>query len=93
MSTTDEHDIRKVKIFERVPGAIIQGEGTIELPIITNRGREFTYRQQSINGTFILPYSTNQTSWPVHATGPYRIKETGKVIEVNEEMIQGPSLS
>ena len=93
LSTTDEHDIRKVKIFERVPGATIQGEGTIELPMITNRGREFTYRQQSINGSFILPYSTNQTARPVHATGPYRIKETGKVIEVNEEMIQGPSLS
>ena len=88
LSTTDEHDIRKVKIFERVPGATIQGEGTIELPMITNRGREFTYRQQSINGTFILPYSTNQTSWPVHATGPYRIKETGKVIEVSEKMVQ-----
>jgi len=88
LSTTDEHDIRKVKIFERVPGAIIQGEGTIELPIITNRGREFTYRQQNINGTFILPYSTNQTAWPVHATGLYRIKETGEVIEVSEEMIQ-----
>ncbi|MCA1916273.1 oligosaccharyl transferase, archaeosortase A system-associated [Methanospirillum hungatei] len=88
LSTTDEHDIRKVKIFERVPGAIIQGEGTIELPIITNRGREFTYRQQSINGTFILPYSTNKTAWPVHATGPYRIKETGKVIEVSETMVQ-----
>jgi dolichyl-diphosphooligosaccharide--protein glycosyltransferase len=88
LSTTDEHDIRKVKIFERVPGATIQGEGTIELPMITNRGREFTYRQQSINGSFILPYSTNQTSWPVHATGPYRIKETGKVIEVSEKMVQ-----
>ena len=88
LSSTDEHDIRKVKIFERVPGAIIQGEGTIELPIITNRGREFTYRQQSINGTFILPYSTNQTAWPVHATGPYRIMETGEEIEVSEEMIQ-----
>lgn len=89
LSTTDEHDIRKVKIFERVPGAIIQGQGTIELPMITNRGRVFTYRQNSINGTFILPYSTNRTAWPVHATGPYRVLETGEEIEVSEESILG----
>ncbi len=89
LSTTNEHDIRKVKIFERVPGAKIQGEGTIELPMITNRGRIFTYRQNSNNGTFILPYSTNRTAWPVHATGPYRMLETGEEIEVSEESVQG----
>jgi dolichyl-diphosphooligosaccharide--protein glycosyltransferase len=90
LSTTDEHDIRKVKIFERVPGAVVRGEGTIELHLITNRGREFTYQQRSINGTFTLPYSTSQTAWPVHAIGPYRIKETGKEIEVSEELVLAP---
>ncbi len=89
LSTTSEHDIRKVKIFERVPGAVIHGTGTIEIPMITNRGREYTYRQKSVNGTFIVPYSTNKTAWPVHATGPYRIVETGEEIEISEEMVMG----
>ncbi|PWR72921.1 oligosaccharyl transferase, archaeosortase A system-associated [Methanospirillum stamsii] len=87
LSTTDEHDIRKVKIYERVPGAIISGEGTIELQLTTNRDRVFTYRQKSHNGTFTLPYSTSGSSYPVQSTGPYRIIETGEEIVVPEEMV------
>jgi len=87
LSTSDDHDIRKVKIYERVIGAEIIGEGTIELTLITNRGREFTYRQKSVDGKFTLPYSTDSGIWPVAATGPYRIIETGEEIEVKEDAL------
>jgi dolichyl-phosphooligosaccharide-protein glycotransferase len=40
-------DIRSVKVFEYVKGARIAGEGIIELPVITNTGRTFVYRQES----------------------------------------------
>ena len=47
-----------MKIFERVEGAVIPGEGVIEVTVVTNTGREFVYRQASENGTFIVPYSS-----------------------------------
>jgi dolichyl-diphosphooligosaccharide--protein glycosyltransferase len=80
----ETHQIKEVKIFERVKGYTFAGNGTIELPVITNQGRTFTWRQQSTNGTFTLPYSTQNNPYDVRATGPYRIVETGKTIEVSE---------
>ncbi|MDO9538386.1 MAG: oligosaccharyl transferase, archaeosortase A system-associated [Methanocalculus sp.] len=77
-------DIRYVKIFEFVPGATVQGEGTIEVPIKTNTGRTFTYRQTSKNGVFVLPYPT--VAGPddaVVAVGPYRMVESGEEIVVS----------
>lgn len=62
-----------VKIFEYVKGKTISGEGTIEVNIITNAGRSFTYRQESINGTFILPYATTGTPYQTKPTGSYHI--------------------
>ena len=50
--------IKMVKIFEYVNGARIPGEGTIEIPLVTNTRRTFTYRQDSTDGRFIVPYST-----------------------------------
>ncbi len=52
------NDVKYVKVFEYVKGAHIKGEGIIEVPLISNTGRNFTYRQMSINGEFIVPYST-----------------------------------
>ncbi|HPP77393.1 oligosaccharyl transferase, archaeosortase A system-associated [Methanospirillum sp.] len=83
----ETHQIQEVKIFERVKGCTIPGNGTIELPVITNQGRTFTWREQSVNGTFTLPYSTQNNPYEVRATGPYRILETGKTIEVAEDQI------
>jgi len=83
----ETHQIKEVKIFERVKGYTFAGNGTIELPVITNQGRTFTWRQQSTNGTFTLPYSTQNNPYDVRATGPYRIVETGKTIEVSEDQI------
>lgn len=74
-----------IKVFEYVQGAHIKGEGTIEVDIVTNTDREFTYRQKSVNGTFIVPYSTTGNPWEVRTKGDYRILETGKEIAVNEE--------
>jgi dolichyl-diphosphooligosaccharide--protein glycosyltransferase len=79
-------DIRYVKIFEYVPGAVIAGEGIIEIPVVTNTGRQFVYRQESVNGTFTVPYPTNAKVGDV-TTGPYRIASTGQEFVVNEEQI------
>ncbi|MGB9176385.1 MAG: oligosaccharyl transferase, archaeosortase A system-associated [Methanoregula sp.] len=85
--------IKMVKIFEYVRGAHITGEGVIELPLVTNTGRTFTYRQESIAGAFIVPYSTKGNPYEVHATGPYHVVGTPRDIDVSEsEVIQGLSV-
>jgi dolichyl-diphosphooligosaccharide--protein glycosyltransferase len=79
-----------VKIFEYVKGARIRGEGIIEVSVVTNTGRTFTYRQASRNGEFVVPYSTTGGMYDVRATGKYRIVGTGKEFSVTEEaVIQG----
>jgi dolichyl-diphosphooligosaccharide--protein glycosyltransferase len=84
-SPTTLPDIKYVKIFEYVNGAHITGDGIIELPILTNTGREFVYRQESINGEFVVPYSTTGDHYGVRATGPYHIVGTSRYITVTEE--------
>ena len=66
-------DIKSVKVFEYVKGAQITGDGIIEVPVITNTGRTFVYRQASENGMFTVPYSTSGSPYEVRATGPYHI--------------------
>jgi oligosaccharyl transferase (archaeosortase A-associated) len=84
---TDEIDLKYVKVFEYVPGAIVKGEGTIEVSLVSNTGREFVYRQESSGGRFVVPYSTQGSPYEVQATGPYRIVETGETIEVSEDAV------
>jgi oligosaccharyl transferase (archaeosortase A-associated) len=84
-------DIKYVKVFEYVKGARLRGNGTIELPIITDAGRTFVYRQQSENGMFILPYSTTGNPYQVRPTGKYRVIETGAQYDVTEEAVQNGS--
>ena len=81
-------DLKAVKVFEYVPGARISGDGIIEVPVTTNTGRTFTYRQESVNGTFVVPYATSGWSGDVKATGDYRIAGTGQTFGVTEEDIQ-----
>ena len=76
-----------VKIFERVEGAAIPGEGVIEVAVVTNTGREFVYRQASENGTFSVPYSTTGNPYDVKTVGGYRIGN--KEITVTEEAVTG----
>jgi dolichyl-diphosphooligosaccharide--protein glycosyltransferase len=77
-------EVKNVKIFEYVNGAHIAGNGIIELPVITNTGRAFIYKQASENGEFIVPYSTQGELQGVHATGKYHIAGTSRFITVTE---------
>jgi len=77
--------IKSVKIFEFVNGSHIRGEGTIELPLITNTGRKFVYLQESRHGEFVVPYSTKGNPYEVRATGPYHIVGTSRYVDVSEE--------
>lgn len=86
---SDEYaQMHSVKIFEKVPGYQIEGNGTIELPMISNQGRKFTYRQESASGTFTVPYATTGNDSGVRATGPYRNVQTGETYEVTEKQVQ-----
>ena len=80
--------IKMVKVFEYVSGARIPGEGTIELPLVTNTGRTFTYRQDSVDGRFIVPYSTTGNPYEVRATGMYHIVSTDKYFTVTEDDVK-----
>jgi oligosaccharyl transferase (archaeosortase A-associated) len=82
--------IKSVKIFEFVRGAQIRGEGIIEVPILTNTGRVFMYRQESSQGLFTVPYSTEGNPYEVRATGPYHITGTSQYFNVSEaDVVQG----
>jgi dolichyl-phosphooligosaccharide-protein glycotransferase len=80
-------DVKYVKIFEYVKGAHIKGDGIIEVPVETNTGRKFTYRQASVNGEFIVPYSTTGNPYDVKTTGKYTISGSGKQYDVPESAI------
>jgi len=87
-------DIKYVKIFEFVKGAQISGEGIIELPVITNTGRTFVYRQESENGQFIVPYPTSGSPYDVRATAEYHIVGTSRYITVTEnDVVEGNRVS
>jgi oligosaccharyl transferase (archaeosortase A-associated) len=84
-----EIDLKYVKIFEFVPGARIKGQGVISVPVETDTGRTFVYRQESINGEFIVPYSTSGNPYDVRTTGKYTIEGTDLVFDVPEEAVIG----
>lgn len=81
-------DIRYVKIFEYVKGAHIKGSGIIDVPLTTNTGRNFIYRQESVNGEFIVPYATIGTNSGVTATGPYKIEGTTTTFNVSNDAVE-----
>jgi dolichyl-diphosphooligosaccharide--protein glycosyltransferase len=86
-------DVRYVKIFEYVKGAHIKGDGIIEVPVVTNTGRNFIYRQASVNGEFIVPYSTTGNSYDVKTTGKYTVSGTGRQYDVTESaVLQGSTI-
>jgi dolichyl-phosphooligosaccharide-protein glycotransferase len=76
-----------IKVFEYVKGAPIKGEGTIEIEIVTNTGRIFNYTQESVNGSFIVPYSTLNNPYDVKGVGKYHIVGTDKTIDVSEDEV------
>ncbi|MDO8872339.1 MAG: oligosaccharyl transferase, archaeosortase A system-associated [Methanoregula sp.] len=85
-------DIKYVKIFEYVNGAYITGDGIIEVPVVTNTGRAFVYRQESVNGEFVVPYSTTGNHYEVKTTGPYHIAGTSRYITVTEDDVMTGNL-
>ncbi|HXW98319.1 MAG TPA: oligosaccharyl transferase, archaeosortase A system-associated [Methanomicrobiales archaeon] len=89
-------DLKYVKVFEYVKGAHIKGQGIIDLDLVTNTGRTFTYRQQSVNGEFVVPYSTQgnpYTDGGVQALGKYQIEGTGLTYDVPESAVmQGTTI-
>lgn len=92
--TSKTVDLKYVKVFEYVKGAKIKGSGIIEVPLVTNTGRTFTYRQESVNGTFTVPYATSGSQYPVKTTGPYHIIGTKTTFEVSESaVIQGLAIN
>jgi dolichyl-diphosphooligosaccharide--protein glycosyltransferase len=82
-------DLKYVKVFEHVKGARIPGKGTIALDLMTNTGRTFTYRQESQDGEFVVPYSTQGNPYGVRALGKYRIEGTGLTYDVSEQAVTG----
>jgi dolichyl-diphosphooligosaccharide--protein glycosyltransferase len=80
-------DLKYVKVFEFVKGAHIRGQGVIALDLVTNTGRRFTYRQESRNGEFIVPYPTQGNPYEVQALGRYRIEGTGLSYDVPESAV------
>lgn len=88
LTASDEYEqIHNVKIFERVAGHKIPGSGTLELPVITNQGRKFVYRQDSTENGFTVPYSTDGNNYGVKATGPYVNLQTGEKFNVTEDQV------
>jgi dolichyl-diphosphooligosaccharide--protein glycosyltransferase len=79
---------QSVKVFEYVRGAELNGNGIIEVTLVTNIGRTFVYRQESENSTFILPYATRDNPYPVKTVGPYRLVGTGRTVEVTDQDVR-----
>jgi dolichyl-diphosphooligosaccharide--protein glycosyltransferase len=89
--TGTSQTIKYVKVFEYVKGARLDGEGTIEVPVVTNTGRSFTWQATAVDGEFVLPYATGGSTGDVHTTGPYRLLSTGRTVEVSEAAVQAGS--
>ena len=80
-------DLRYVKTFEYVKGARIKGDGVIELSLVTDQGREFTYTQRSTGGEFVVPYSTTGDNYGTKVLGDYKIQGTETAISVSEDAV------
>jgi oligosaccharyl transferase (archaeosortase A-associated) len=92
--TSKSADVKFVKVFEYVKGAHIKGTGIIELPLVSNTGRNFTYRQESVSGEFVVPYSTTGSTYGIKALGKYRLSGTGREFDVPEAaVLQGLEVS
>jgi dolichyl-diphosphooligosaccharide--protein glycosyltransferase len=84
------YDVKYVKTFEYVKGARIKGDGFIEVSVISNTGRNFTYKQESVNGEFIVPYSTIGNPYDVKTINKYHVIGTDKQYDITEnDVMQG----
>ena len=96
-------EIKYVKTFEYVNGTKIKvagnGNTTVSLNVTTNQNRTFNYTQSAfVNGThtFIVPYSTNWTSYGMKTGNAYNVTvgNSTKSIAVSEsDVTSGKELS
>jgi asparagine N-glycosylation enzyme membrane subunit Stt3 len=96
-------EIKYVKTFEYVNGTKIKvtgnGNTTLSLNVTTNQNRTFNYTQSAfVNGThtFIVPYSTNWTSYGMKTGNAYNVTvgNSTKSIAVSEsDVTSGKELS
>jgi dolichyl-diphosphooligosaccharide--protein glycosyltransferase len=99
--------VSRVKIYERVRGAILRGEATpravvrAEVELVTNQQRRLLWRtttRASPVGRYRLrlPYATEDTSGAVRSLGPYRVliegRETRVVVD-EAAVLQGSVLT
>ena len=78
-------DVKYVKIFEYVKGAHIKGTGIIDIPLVTNQDRNFTYLQESINGEFIVRIQQERQPVSGESHGPYHIEGTSTTFGYRSE--------
>ncbi|MEI6292498.1 MAG: oligosaccharyl transferase, archaeosortase A system-associated [Methanomicrobiales archaeon] len=79
--------LHRVKIFEYVKGARVNGSGIITLDLETNTGRKFQYIQESENGAFILPYATDVPNGAVRALGHYIVLPGNMTFNVTDSAV------
>ena len=86
--------ISRIKIFERVAGAVLTGNATagelikIEIDLSSNRGRNFTWAtvvKADVSGTFTatVPYSTTTNNNATSAKSKYKIKTSDTIYTVS----------
>jgi dolichyl-diphosphooligosaccharide--protein glycosyltransferase len=76
-----------VKSFEYVLGAVINGDGIIEVNVVTNNGRTFTYHQENVDGRFVVPCSTINNQYDMKTAGSCTIVDIDKIFEISEEAV------
>ncbi|MCX9012757.1 MAG: oligosaccharyl transferase, archaeosortase A system-associated [Candidatus Methanoperedens sp.] len=99
--------LKKIKIFEYVPGAKIKGKAqpgarlNISVPVSTNRNRTFNYINRIEadargNFTLVVPYATEGTPYGTGPDGNYTLSVNGlpaRSIRVsNQQVMRGDSI-
>ncbi len=102
-TVTKDPEVKYVKVFEYVPGAIITGKAepgeTVygATTLVSNRERKFDYYNSAVadeNGTYnlVLAYSTQDSNSSTHAVLPYTVigdkSRSAKEINVTEDAVQ-----
>ncbi|MED5199413.1 MAG: hypothetical protein VYB51_06360, partial [Gemmatimonadota bacterium] len=86
LGVNSRQDVPPPKVFERIPGARVSGRAApgqlvlAQIPVRTNRGRQFTYRQQTRADSdghyaFRLPYASRP---PTHPEATWRLESGGE---------------
>ncbi len=100
-------DVKRIKIFEYVPGAVIKGVTSshtgleISVPVSTNVNRTFNYISNTVsdaggNFSLVVPYATEETSYETGPTGNYALLINGIVVKnisiTEQQILKGSSV-